>query len=315
MTDRTIVIAGSPTALGGHFGGMERGPALLRAEGLRDRLAARPALAGTTWLDHGDAANEPGWVEDADPRAKNLDRIVDYLGRLAGHVQTGLAQGDGEGNGETALLALGGDCTTHAGVMAGIRRARPGVRLGLVWFDAHGDFNTPDTTPSGNVWGMPFAMICGRGDPRLVAAAEGPSVREVDAGLCGGQVLDELESRMLAAGGVAQFGAGMLADPAGQAALAGWAATVSQRIDAWYIAFDMDALDGSGRWAIAMPEDHGLSLETSVASVRLIATSGAPVVGFGATAVMARDGADVRATVDAIARLAEAALADPATGG
>ena len=300
------MIAGSPTALGGHFGGMERAPRMLRDLGLRDRLAARPGLAGMDWLDHGDASNDPGWVDDPDPRAKNLDLICAYLGRLASHVQTGIVQGDGA---DVALIVLGGDCTTHAGAMAGIRRARPGMRLGLAWFDAHGDFNTPDTTPSGNVWGMPFAMAVGRGDPRLVAAAEGPTVRELDAGLFGGQVLDETESRMLAASGVAQFGPGMLADPAGQAAVRGWAATVSDRIDAWYIAFDLDALDASGRWAIAMPEDHGLSLETAVATVRAIATSGAPVIGFGATAVMERDGGDAAATVEGIAALAEAALA------
>ena len=306
MTGRTIVICGSPTALGGHFGGMERAPTLLRELGLRDRLAARPGLAGTTWLDHGDAANDPGWVADPDPRAKNLDRLVGYLGRLAAHVETGLQQADGDAG---ELLVLGGDCTTHAGAMAGIRRARPGIRLGLAWFDAHGDFNTPDTTPSGNVWGMPFAMACGRGDARLVAAAEGPSVRTLDAGLFGGQVLDETESRMLAASGVAQFGPGMLGDPAGQAAAVAWAASVSRRIDAWYIAFDMDALDASGDWAIAMPEPGGLVLGAAATAVRAIATSGAPVIGFGATAIMEREGADLGGTVEAVAVLAEAALA------
>jgi arginase family enzyme len=135
-------------------------------------------------------------------------------------------------------------------------------------------------------------------------------VREVDAALFGGQVLDETESRMLAASGVAQFGAGMLADPAGQAAAAAWSAVVSERIDGWYIAFDLDALDAAGGWAVAMPEPDGLSLETAVATVRAIATSGAPVVGFGATAAMRRDGADMAATVDGIAALAEAAFAE-----
>ena len=113
--------------------------------------------------------------------------------------------------------------------MAGLRRARPGRRLAIAWFDAHGDFNTPDTTPSGNVWGMPFAMLCGRGDPDLVAAADGPSVDEADAALLGGQVLDEAESRTLAASRIAQFGAGMLGTPAGMAALDGWAAAVGAR--------------------------------------------------------------------------------------
>jgi arginase len=308
VLDRTTVIVGSPTALGGHFAGMELGPAELRRAGLWELLETRPSLIGMTWLDHGDAANDPGWAADPDPRMKNHSRIVDFLGRLATHVQTGLAQAGDDGR----LLAIGGDCTTHPGAMAGIRRTRPGIRLGLAWFDAHGDFNTPDTTPSGNVWGMPFAMACGRGDPGLVAASEAPSVREVDAGLFGGQVLDETESRMLAASGVAQFGAGMLADEAGRAAAAAWAAAVARRIDAWYIAFDLDALDSSGRWAVATPEPDGLSLENAVRTVRTIATSGVPVIGFGATAAMPRDDGDIEATANAVALLTEAALGEPA---
>lgn len=301
----TVVLAGSPTALGGHFGGMERTPAMLRAAGLVSRLAARPGLRGVTWLDHGDAANDPGWAPDPDPRAKNRAAIAGYLPRLAEHVAAGLTRGGGAAR----LLVLGGDCTSHAGALAGLRRARPHARFGLAWFDAHGDFNTPDTTPSGNVWGMPFAMACGRGDPDLVTAADGPSVREADAALFGGQVLDEVESRMLAASPVAQFGAGMLADPAGIAAVAAWAAAVAARIDGWYVAFDLDALDGDDGWAVAMPEPDGLALETAVAAIRAIATSGAPVLGFGATAAMADDPAALEGTAGAVAALAEAALA------
>jgi arginase len=306
VREGTIVIVGSPTALGGHFAGMERGPAALRQAGLWTRLAARPGSTGTTWLDHGDAANDPGWAADPDPRMKNRDRIIGFLGRLATHVQTGLVQAGDDGR----LLAIGGDCTTHPGAMAGIRRARPGIRLGLAWFDAHGDFNTPETTPSGNVWGMPFAMACGRGDPGLLAACEAPSARELDAALFGGQVLDERESRMLAASGVAQFGSGMLGDAAGLAAAAAWAAEVSRGIDAWYVAFDLDALDASGGWAVAMPEPHGLSLDDAVRAVRTIAHSGAPVIGFGATAAMPRDDGDMDATANAVAVLTEAALGD-----
>lgn len=305
MTTRApIVVAGSPTALGGHFAGMERGPAVLRARGLLERLAAEPAFAGTSFRDHGDAPNDPGWAPDPDPRMKNHALLLDYLPRLAGHVEAGLAAVSAGAR----LLVLGGDCTSHAGAMAGIRRARPGIRLGLAWFDAHGDFNTPDTTPSGNVWGMPFAMACGRGDADLVAAVDGPTVREADAGLFGGQVLDETESRMLAASGVASFGAGMLADDAGRAAVAGWSAAVAGRIDGWYIAVDLDVLDGAEGWAVAMPEPDGLSLGTATAAIRVIAGSGAPVVAFGATAVMTRAGSDIEKTVDAVAALAAAAL-------
>jgi arginase len=305
----TIAVIGSPTALGGHFGGMERTPAELRRAGLLEAIATRPGLAEIDWQDRGDAPNQPGWAADPDPRAKNRALLRDYLPRLAGHVAdaTTIAAAGGS-TAARRLVVLGGDCTTHPAAMAGLRRSRPGLRLGLAWFDAHGDFNTPDTTPSGNVWGMPFAMACGRGDDDLVAAVVGPSVREADAALLGGQVLDETESRMLAASGVAQFGPGMLADPAGLAALLAWAGVVGDRIDGWYIAFDLDALDGADGYSLAMPEPDGLALATAIGAIRAIAAGG-PVLGFGATAAMARPDVDLGATVTAIADLTEAAFA------
>ena len=301
---RTIVIAGSPTALGGHFAGMERTPAELRRLGLLGRLAEDPAFDGVAWHDAGDAANDPGWLPDPDPRAKNRAAILDYLPRLASHVAVGLAAA---GDPDARLLLLGGDCTSHVGGVAGLRRARGGPRLGLVWFDAHGDFNTPDTTPSGNIWGMPFAMLCGRGDADLVAAGDGPSVAEQDATLVGGQVLDEPESRMISASPVAHFGAGMVATEAGRAALAAWCATVAARVDGWYIAFDLDAIDVGEGLVVATPEPDGLSVDDAVTAVEIIAASG-PVAGFGATAAMFGADVDPGPTVTAIRRLAAAAL-------
>jgi len=302
LPPRRIAIVGSPTALGGHLAGMERTPEELRSRGLVERLRSRPQRTGVAWDDRGDAANDPGWAPDPDPRAKNRGRIVEYLGRLADHVAASLGPDP-----VVRLLVLGGDCTSHAGALAGIRRARPGIRLGLAWFDAHGDFNTPDTTPSGNVWGMPFAMACGRGDADLVAACDGPTIREADAALLGGQVLDETEARMLATSAVAQFGAGMLADEAGMAALDGWARAVASRVDAFYVAFDLDALDARDGWAVMMPEPDGLSLETAVRAIRTIAGA-APIAGFGATAARFGHGGDADRTVEGIATLTEAAL-------
>ena len=298
----SIVVVGAPTALGGHFAGMERTPHELRAAGLLERLAGQPALQGMRLRDAGDVAVDPGWRADPDPRAKNRELIAGMLPRLAAHVSDALADGT-----DARLLALGGDCTAHAGVLAGLRRTRPGDRLGLAWFDAHGDSNTPDTTPSGNVWGMPFAMACGHGDPDLLAACDAPSVREEDAALFGGQVLDETESRRLAASPVAHFGAGMLATEAGRAAADGWAAVVGGRVDGLYVAFDLDALDASGGWSLAMPEIGGLSLETAAAVVAILARR-TRVVGFGATAALFREGDDRAPTVEAIATLAAAAL-------
>jgi arginase len=298
-----IVVVGVPTALGGDGAGMEKAPEAARGLGLLDLLRARPGLAGVDISDAGDLPIEPGFRKDRDRRAKNRAQVAEFLPRERDLVARSLtAAPDGP-----RLLVLGGDCTAHAGALAGLCRARPGATFAIAWFDAHGDFNTPDTTPSGNVWGMPFAMLLGRGDDDLVAAADGPTAAEEDAALLGGQVLDETESRMLAASKVAHFGAGMLSTNAGIAALAGWAASVAQRVEGIYIAIDHDVLDGAQGWAVQMPEPNGLSLETATRAVRTLAAA-MPVVGFGATGLNFTGPGDGPRTVEAVAALAEAAL-------
>jgi arginase len=302
----TIAMVGSPTALGGHFPGMDKGPGALRQMGLLERLQARKGLAGTTIIDNGDAPIEAGWAADDDPFMKNRQRIIEYMPRLLVHVHRALGGKDATGA-PPRLLLVGGDCTSHAGAMAGLKRRFPESRLAIAWFDAHGDFNIPTTTPSGNVWGMPFAMLCGRGDRALVASVSGPTVKEEDAALLGAQVLDQDESRMLAASPVAQFGAGMLAGPAGLAALETWARVVGDRTDGMYIAFDLDAIDESEGVSVAMPEPRGLSLWTATVAIRLLAATNR-IVGFGPTATMPRAGVDMARHADIVAQLTEAAL-------
>jgi arginase len=300
--DGPIAVVGVPTALGGQLPddyhvGMASGPRELRRRGLLDRLRA----VGHDLRDAGDLALDPEHRYDRDPRAKNRDLITAFLPREIALVAGAVAQGE-------RLLLLGGDCTAHAGAIAGLRRAAPERRLAIAWFDAHGDFNTPDTTPSGHVWGMPFAMLCGRGDPDLVAACAGPSVQERHAALVGGQVLDETESRMLAESPIAQFGAGMLGTPAGRAALDAWARTIGTEVDGLYIAIDHDVLDADeAAWSLTMPESGGLSIADAVEAVRTLAAA-IPVAGYGAT-TLNFDHGDGDRTLDAAARLAEAALA------
>ena len=299
--DDVIAVVGVPSALGGQLPGgghhgMAAAPRELRRRGLLDRLRD----GGLPLRDDGDVEVEPAFRDDADPRAKNRAAIAEYLPREAAMVAGSVANG-------ARMLILGGDCCAHAGAMAGLRRARPQRRLAIAWFDAHGDFNVPTTTPSGNVWGMPFAMLCGRGDPSLVKACDGPTVKEEDAALLGGQVLDQEESRMLAASPIAHFGAGMLAGPAGLAALETWARVVGARCDGMYIAFDLDAIDASESLSVAMPERGGISVWTAVIAVRLLAASNR-IVGFGPTATMPRSGTDLNKTADVVAELTEAAL-------
>jgi arginase len=297
----TIAVIGVPTALGGsqpdaHHVGMAAAPAELRRRGLIERLQA----GGHAVRDDGDVPIHPAHRDDPDPRAKNRDLIAEFLPREAALVADAVA-------GDERLLLLGGDCCGHAGAMAGLRRARPDRRLAIAWFDAHGDFNTPDTTPSGHVWGMPFAMLCGRGDPDLVGACAGPSVEERHAALIGGQVLDEAESRMLSASPAAHFGAGMLATAAGMAALGAWASAVATEVDGLYIAVDHDVLDADeAAWSITMPESAGLRLATAIETIRTLAGA-IPLVGYGAT-TMNFDHGDGPRTFDAAMRMIEAAF-------
>jgi arginase len=299
--DDVIAVVGVPSALGGEqpenaHHGMAKAPAELRRRGFLERLGQ----AGLRLRDDGDVPIDPPYRDDPDPRAKNRAAIAEYLPREAAIVARSVAGGD-------RLLILGGDCCSHAGAMAGLRRARPDRRLAIAWFDAHGDFNTPDTTPSGHVWGMPFAMLCGRGEPDLVAACDGPSVEERHAALIGGQVLDEPESRVISASAVAHFGAGMLGTAGGLAALGAWAAAVGHEVDGLYIAIDHDVLDADEvAWSVTMPESGGIRIGTAVAAVRALAAA-IPVVGYGATA-MNFDRGDGEATIEAAARFAEAAF-------
>jgi len=298
----SIAIIGVPTALGGvlpheRHVGMAPAPADLRRLGVLERLTD----AGLELHDDGDLAIEPGFRADPDRVAKNRAEIAAFLSREALMVARSVS-------GRARFLVLGGDCRAHAGAMAGLRPGRHGQRLAIAWFDAHGDCNTPETTPTGNVWGMPFAMLLARGAPDLVGAVDGPSVKLRHAALIVGQVLDEPESRWLSASPVAHFGAGMLETPGGLAVIRAWAQAVADDVDGLYIAVDHDVLDArEADWALTMPEKGGLRADLAVEVVRVHAEA-LPVVGYGATTMNFGVGGDAERTVVVAARFAGAAF-------
>ena len=154
-------------------------------------------------------------------------------------------------------LVLGGCCCTHVGAARGL--ARRVDRLGIVWIDAHGDLNTPESSPSGNLWGMPFRMIL---DGGFVAAD--------DAALVGARSLDPPESEFLEASGI---------DDSLDRALAG--------VNATYIALDLDVLDPS-EVDVLIPEPDGPSAGEIEALLREIADR-TTVAGMGVTGLLATD--------------------------
>jgi len=154
-------------------------------------------------------------------------------------------------------IALGGCCCTHVGAARGL--ARRVDRLAVVWIDAHGDLNTPETSPSGNLWGMPFRMLL-----------DGGVVAPEDAALVGARNLDPPEQSFVAATGI---------DDSLERALAG--------VDAAYVALDLDVLDPS-EVDVLIPEPGGPSPGEIEELVHDIAGR-TPIAGMGVTGFLATD--------------------------
>jgi arginase len=161
-------------------------------------------------------------------------------------------------------FVLGGCCCTHVGAVTGLA-ARVG-RLGVVWLDAHGDLNTPETSPSGNLWGMPFRMLL-----------DGGVVDAGDVALVGARNLDPGELAFVEEQGI---------DDSIDRALDG--------VDRVYLALDVDVLDPS-EVDVLIPEPDGLTIEQAEAVVAQVANR-VPVAGVGVTGLAGdeRDGEIVR---------------------
>jgi arginase len=154
-------------------------------------------------------------------------------------------------------LVLGGCCCSHVGAVRGL--AARHERLAVVWIDAHGDLNTPETSPSGNEWGMPLRMLLDAGD-----------VEPTRVALVGARNLDPPEVEYLAETGI---------DDSLERALAGAGAV--------YVALDLDVLDPEEA-DVFMPEPDGLSV-AAVEDILRDTASRAPVVGIGVTGFLPRE--------------------------
>jgi len=170
-------------------------------------------------------------------------------------------------------LVLGGCCCAHVGAVEGLATRHD--RLGVVWFDAHGDLNTPETSPSGNAWGMPLRALIDSGtvDPR-------------DVVLVGARNLDPPEEEFITATGLHTGERGL------EQALEG--------VDAVYVALDCDVLDPDEDIVSFMPEPGGLTITETASILREVAAV-RPVAGAGVTGL-----APAPANAEPLARLISA---------
>jgi arginase len=248
----------------------------LHVIGVRYR-GSRPAKGDERALDAYAASNvyqqarvQVEVSEPALPEHLRSDQETDNLGLLGAAIADQVATARRAGQ---AVLMTGGDCTHITGVLGGLQDAHtPAARVGLVWFDAHGDFNTPKTTLSGMLGGMPVAVCAGLAYPRwrershIVAPLPTDRILMVDV-----RNLDPPEEQLIRATDV------VIAAPAPGypgVDLAGAAADLAERCDLLYLHIDSDILDESLVPNHGTREPNGPSMQEVCAAIDTVMSTG-----------------------------------------
>lgn len=258
-----IDIIGVPVDLGADRRGVDMGPSAIRYAHLQKRLE-----------DLGYAVEDKGNVEVpimemcsiSEPKLKYIDCIVPMGRRVAGAVATSVQAGH-------LPIVLGGD---HSLAYASIRGAARQKRIGVIWVDAHGDFNTPATTPSGNIHGMPLAVLAGLGDPRLVRLWDEavPVVDPKRIAVIGARDLDPGERNNLREAGVMAQGMEQIDRQGMYQTVTKAIDRVSRDVDGIYLSFDMDSLDPRHAPGVGTPVPAGLTQREAHLICEMVAETG-----------------------------------------
>lgn len=261
---QTVAIIGVPIDLGAGRRGVDMGPSAMRYTGLHSRLEA---------LGYGvcDLGNLPApMVETSAPpppgaTLRYLEPIATLCEALASAVASCVEQGQ-------IPLALGGDHSLTIGSASGSARGRS---LGLIWIDAHADFNTAETTQSGNIHGMSVAALTGRGHPLLTGlAGRTPALSPEHVALVGVRDLDPLERTALRNSGVRVFTMHEV-DRRGMAAVIDEAAQLIMRgTDGFHLSFDLDVVDPREAPGVGTPVAGGISRREAHLAMEILAQSG-----------------------------------------
>jgi arginase len=259
-----ISVIGVPADLGAARRGTDMGPSAIRNARLHDALTTLGHEVEDLGNLHVPVA-ESRAVEGE--RMKYLPEILAFCQELADQVARVLRAG-------RLPLVLGGDHSLAIGTLAGVAQVRPDT--GLIWLDAHGDFNTPETTPSGNVHGMPLAVATGRGDPALCRlAGPAPKVPDHRAVLVAVRDLDPGERAALRASQLTVFTMKEI-DQQGMGRVMAEAIRIASdggRVPI-HLSFDLDAVDPQFAPGVGTPVTGGLTYREAHLALELLADSG-----------------------------------------
>ena len=268
-----IDIIGVPIDLGADRRGVDMGPSAIRYAQLQQGLEK----LGYQVEDKGNVeAPIAETCAITDPKLKYIDCIIPMSRRVAGAVSTSVQAGH-------LPLVLGGDHSLSLGSIRGAARQK---KIGVLWVDAHADFNTPETTPSGNIHGMPLAALCGLGDQRLVQLWEEatPVIDPGHVAILGARDLDEGEKRNLSQAGVMVMGMEQVDRLGLVACMEKALERVTADVDGLYLSFDMDAMDPRHAPGVGTPVPGGLTYREAHLICELVAETG-KLVGMDAVEV------------------------------
>lgn len=258
----TVHLYGMPQDYGQMQRGVDMGPSALRVAGLNERLSR----LGIKVVDHGDVDSPVMATQEAgEPRLRFLPAVVEGSRRLAAAVASTPAG--------CFPLVIGGDHSISIGTMAGIHST--GTRHGLIWIDAHGDFNTPDTTPSGNIHGMALAVNLGYGDPRLTSiGGTNPRALEENTVLVGVRDLDPGERELIRGSKVSVFTMREI-DELGMRAVMERAIEIASRgTDRVHLSLDIDVLNPDEAPGVGTPVEGGMTYREAHLALEMLADSG-----------------------------------------
>ena len=267
MTQKKVTIVGVLMDLGADRRGVDMGPSAVRVANLNERLAS----LGYEVTDSGNiGVRNPEMMSIVDNRAKYLHEIAVACQSLADQVEHILDAG-------AIPIVLGGDHSIAIGSVAGLASfyRKRDSRVGVIWFDAHGDMNTPETSPSGNIHGMPFAAILGHGVQELThISGFAPKVSPEDCVLIGARSVDREEAVALKESGIRVITMREL-DERGMSTVmdeAMWLA--SRRTAGFHVTMDMDFVDPDYAPGVGTPVPGGPTYRESHLAMEKIADSG-----------------------------------------
>ena len=264
---KRIRIIGVPLDLGAGRRGVDMGPSALRVAGIDTQLEH----AGHTVDDIGDlTVTVPETVVFGRKDLRFAESVLTVNEILAETVRHALADGH-------MPLVLGGDHSIAIGSLAGSSAhfARKEQRLGVVWLDAHGDINTPQTTPSGNIHGMCLAVALGLGDSRFVNLQRpGPKVLGRNVALVGTRDVDAGERIHLRETGVRVFTIREIDERGMAAVMKDAIAVAGDGTGGIHVQLDMDVLDPAEAPGTGTPVSGGISYREAHLAMEMIADAG-----------------------------------------